>query len=83
MHVRHPFSLFLIALAPVAAATQPGTQQVSNVVDTGDYEIDSNEVAAVKRAKAKNPGAALYILRVGYPAAYRVGGQRTEEQQED
>jgi hypothetical protein len=45
-------------------------------VDTGEYEIDSNEVAAVKRAKAKNPGAALYILRVGYPTAYRVGGQR-------
>jgi hypothetical protein len=44
-------------------------------VDTGEYEIDSNEVAAVKRAKAKNPGAALYILRVGSPAAYRVGGQ--------
>jgi hypothetical protein len=45
-------------------------------VDTGEYEIDRNEVAAVKRAKMKNPGAALYILRVGYPTAYRVGGQR-------
>ena len=45
-------------------------------VDTGEYEIDNNEVAAVKRARAKNPSAALYILRVGYPAAYRVGGQR-------
>jgi hypothetical protein len=45
-------------------------------VDTGEYEIDSNEVAALKRAKAKNPGAALYILRVGFPTAYRVGGQR-------
>jgi hypothetical protein len=45
-------------------------------IDTGEYEIDSNEVAALKRTKAKNPGAALYILRVGYPAAYRVRGQR-------
>jgi hypothetical protein len=45
-------------------------------IDTGEYEIDSNEVAALKRAKAKNPSAGLYILRVGSPAAYRVGGQR-------
>jgi hypothetical protein len=45
-------------------------------IDTGEYEIDVSEVAALKRAKAKNPDAALYILRVGYPAAYRVGGQR-------
>ena len=45
-------------------------------IETGDYEMDVSEVAALKRAKAKNPDAALYILRVGYSTAYRVGGQR-------
>lgn len=43
-------------------------------IETGEYEIDVNELAAVKRAKARNPHAALYILRVGYPTAYRLGG---------
>lgn len=43
-------------------------------IETGEYEIDVSEVAALKRAKARNPGAALYILRVGYPTTYRVGG---------
>jgi hypothetical protein len=41
-------------------------------IETGNYEIDTNELAALRRAKAKNPDAALYILRVGSPTAYRV-----------
>lgn len=49
-------------------------------IETGEYEIDVSEVAALQRAKAKNPDAALYILRVGYPTAYRVGGPRLATQ---
>jgi hypothetical protein len=45
-------------------------------IESGEYEIDASEVAAVRRAKAKHPEAALYILRIGYPTAYRVGGPR-------
>lgn len=44
-------------------------------IETGAYEIDQDELAAVKRAKAKHQDAALYILRIGYPAAYRLGRQ--------
>lgn len=43
-------------------------------IETGEYEIDANELTALKRAKSKNPDAALYIMRVGYPTAYRLGG---------
>ena len=43
-------------------------------IESGKYELDVSELAALKRAKAKKPDAALYILRVGYSAAYRVGG---------
>ena len=43
-------------------------------IETGEYEIDVNDLTAVKRAKAKNPDAPLYILRVGYTTAYRLGG---------
>lgn len=42
-------------------------------VDTGAYEIDKDEIAAVMRARRKNPGAPFYILRVGYPTVYRLG----------
>ena len=42
-------------------------------IETGDYEVDADELRALKRAKAKNPEAVLYMLRLGYPTAYRLG----------
>ena len=56
-------------------ANHPGQFLVLDI-ETGDYEIDVDDVAAIQRAKAKHPDAALYILRVGAPTAYRLGGQR-------
>ena len=44
-------------------------------VETGEYEIDADERVALKRALAKHPDAALYLLRIGYPTAYRLGRQ--------
>ena len=49
-------------------------------IETGNYEIDINELAALRRAKAKNPDAALYLLRVGSSTAYRLGKQSTVTQ---
>ena len=42
-------------------------------IETGEYELDVDELAALQRARRKKPDAALYILRIGYPAAYRIG----------
>jgi predicted nucleotidyltransferase len=41
-------------------------------VDTGDYEVDPDELAAMHRARAKHPGSIFYIMRVGYPAVGRL-----------
>ena len=43
-------------------------------IETGEYEIDQHDLAATKRMTAKCPDAVLYGLRIGYPAAYRLGG---------
>ena len=43
-------------------------------IETGAYEIDDDDLAATKRVLAKRPSAVLYGLRIGYPAAYRIGG---------
>ena len=43
-------------------------------IETGEFEVDADDLAATKRALAKRPGAVLYGLRVGSPAAYRLGG---------
>ena len=42
-------------------------------ITTGAYEIDEDDLAASDRALVKNPNAVLYGLRIGYPAAYRLG----------
>ena len=44
-------------------------------IETGEYEIDSQDILAIQRAKAKRPDAALYIVRVGYRSAYKLGGR--------
>ena len=44
-------------------------------VDSGDYELDSDEMAAIDRARAKHPDRIFYILRVGYRAAVYIGAK--------
>jgi hypothetical protein len=44
-------------------------------IETGDYEIDADDLAATKRALAKRPDAVLYGLRIGSLTAYRLGGR--------
>ena len=43
-------------------------------VDTGDYEVDPDEVVALKRAYARHPEGSRYLIRVGYLAAHQIGG---------
>ena len=44
-------------------------------IETGDCEIDADDLTATKRALAKRPDAVLYGLRIGSPTAYRLGGR--------
>jgi hypothetical protein len=45
-------------------------------VDTGEYEVDRDPLAAPDRAAAKRPGAPLYAARIGSPTLGRIGGRR-------
>ncbi len=42
-------------------------------IETGQYEIDASDLAAMQRARARNSDAALYVMRVGFRTAYRLG----------
>ena len=42
-------------------------------IETGEFEIDADSVAALERATAKHPDPALYLLRVGFPTAVTLG----------
>lgn len=43
-------------------------------VGTGDYEIAEDSIAAHRSLLARHPGAVLYGARIGYDAAYAIGG---------
>ena len=45
-------------------------------VESGEYEVGHDSLAANKRALAKHPGAALYGIRVGYPFVESISGPR-------
>jgi len=49
-------------------------------IETGEYELDDDDLEATKRALAKRPESVLYGLRIGYPATYTLGGHSTKEQ---
>ena len=42
-------------------------------IETGEFEVDADDLQATKRALAKRPDAILYGLRIGYPTAYTMG----------
>lgn len=42
-------------------------------IETGHFEVDTSELAALRRAREHKPDAALYLVRVGFPTAYRIG----------
>ena len=44
-------------------------------VETGDYEIDKRDIVATLRLRDRHPGAMTYGIRVGFLAAYRMGGR--------
>ncbi|MBC7856591.1 MAG: hypothetical protein IAF94_24445 [Pirellulaceae bacterium] len=43
--------------------------------DSGDYDVDQEDIVASKRILERRPGATLFGLRAGFPTAYRLGGR--------
>ena len=50
---------------------------VSIDIETGDYEIDAENLSAVERLQVRHPDAAIYGIRIGYNAVYALGGMLT------
>ena len=46
---------------------------------TGEYEVARDDLTASHRMLARNPNAVMYGIRIGSPAAYRIGGFGTEQ----
>ncbi|HEX9941583.1 MAG TPA: hypothetical protein VGG03_06190 [Thermoanaerobaculia bacterium] len=48
-------------------------------IETGDYEIDGNELVACDRLSDRRPDAQIWLRRVGSDYVYRFGGYRYRE----
>jgi hypothetical protein len=42
-------------------------------VESGDYEIDDDDYAAVARLRSRKPAADVWLMRAGFPTTYRIG----------
>lgn len=42
-------------------------------VETGDYEMDEDDYAAVARLRARKPAADMWLMQAGYPTTYKMG----------
>ncbi len=42
-------------------------------ITDGSYEVGESDVEVSESALRKNPEAVLYLMRIGHPAAYRIG----------
>jgi hypothetical protein len=49
-------------------------------IETGDFEMDEDDLQATKRLLGKQPDAVLYGLRIGYATAYTLGGHIGKEE---
>jgi hypothetical protein len=43
---------------------------------TGEFELDTDDYAAVSRLRARLPAADAWLLRAGEPTTYRMGSAR-------
>ncbi len=61
----------------IRAKVETGNEGKYLVIDieTGDYEIGDDYLTPSKLLHAKHEGAALYAMRIGYPAVGRIGGR--------
>lgn len=66
-------SLYSEKIRPVIADGNEGRFAIIDI-ETGNYEIDDDDLTATQRMLAKHPRAVIYGLRIGYPAAYLLGG---------
>ena len=83
--VRHTYSpeevtargeaIYREQIRSLVEATEKGKFAIIDI-ETGDYEIDTRDATATLKLLERRPDAITYAVRIGYRAAYRIGGRR-------
>jgi hypothetical protein len=61
-------------------AGEPEHKFVLIDIESGDFEVDGDELAASDRLLARHPDAQVWLRRVGSPFARRYGSRRAAKQ---
>ena len=48
-------------------------------IDSGDYEMDNDDLSAEEILRARRPGGTLFGMRVGFATPYSLAGRVLEE----
>ena len=72
-------SIYRENIRPHLKAAEKGKIVVIDV-NSGDYEIDSDDLSAILRLLERRPDAFTWIERVGYPTAYYMSERVTPSQ---
>jgi hypothetical protein len=65
-------------IQPLVMPTHKG-KYLAIDIDSGDYEVDENDLVAERRLRERRPDGTLFGLKIGYRAAYSLGGRLVEE----
>ncbi len=65
---------YVSSIQPIVETPENIGKQIVIDVETGEYDVDADGLAANLRMLARRPDAALYGLRIGYDAVYAIGG---------
>lgn len=68
--VRRGRELFRNHIRPTLSPSDDG-KYVAIDVDSGEYELDDDDVAAGLKLKARQPNANMFLERAGFETAYR------------
>lgn len=71
-HARRGAALYDQRVRPQVEAGNCG-KVVAIDVDTGDFELAEDTLAASERLLACHPDAQIWCVRIGYPAVHRFG----------
>jgi hypothetical protein len=74
-YARRGIEIYERSIKPVAEAGNEG-KLVALDIETGDWEMDSDDFTATERLLNRKPDAQIWLQRVGFSATYRVGGSR-------
>jgi hypothetical protein len=67
--------VFVRRVRPALRAEDDG-KFIAIDIETGDYEVDVDDYAAVTRLRTRRPSAEVWLGRIGQAAAYRLRTSR-------